>query len=49
MKTYKTLFITLFMVITLSGFPPQSVAQEVGKEDLFDEYHDVLDYDEGRY
>ena len=47
MKTYKTLFITLFMVITLSGFPPQSIAQEVGREDMFDEYYDGLDYDEG--
>ena len=47
MKTYKTLFITLFMVITLSGFPPLSIAQEVGREDMFDEYYDGLDYDEG--
>ena len=47
MKTYKTLFITLFMVITLSGFPPLSIAQEVGREDIFDENYDGLDYDEG--
>ena len=47
MRVYKTLVITLFTVITLFGFSPLSIAQEVGREDIFDEYYDALDYDEG--
>ena len=34
------------MVITLFGFPPLSIAQEVIKEELFDDHYDGLDYDE---
>ncbi len=46
MRAYKTLVTILFMVITLFGFSPLSIAQEVGKEELFDDHYDGLDYDE---
>jgi hypothetical protein len=46
MRAYKTLVITLFMGITLFGLPPLSIAREVGKEELFDDHYDGLDYDE---